>query len=139
MSINDELVILREVAPFSMLDNKKLKLLAFMSEIVFYRAGTMILKQGDKGDAVFILIDGLIDVSISPSSVTSHVREMGRHAFFGEIAVMRNTFRAATVTAKTDITALKVSKDVLCEMIADEPELGTLIADHIEKAGNTIP
>jgi hypothetical protein len=34
---------------------------------------------------------------------------------------------------------LKVSKDVLCEMIADEPELGTLIADHIEKAGYTIP
>ncbi len=137
MSIREELAVLCEVAPFSILSAKKLKLLAFVSELVTYEAGDIVLKQGDKGEAVFVLIDGRIDVSISTSGVSKRVREMGRHTFFGEIAIMKKTVRAATVRAKTDIVALKISKDVLYEIIDEEPELGTLIIDHIEKAGYT--
>jgi CRP-like cAMP-binding protein len=139
MSINHEAAILREIAPFAILDTKKLKLLAFMSKLVVYDAGEVVLRQGDKGDALFVLVEGAIEIFISTPGARPLVCEMGRHTFFGEIAVMRSSVRAATVTAKTNIAVLRISKEVLYEVIDDEPELGRLIAEHIDKSGYTIP
>jgi CRP/FNR family cyclic AMP-dependent transcriptional regulator len=135
MSIHDEISALREVPPFAMLEEKKLKLLAFVSELLTYKAGSTVLKQGEAGDAAFVLIDGLIEVSIANDDGSSFNREMGQHTFFGEIAVTKNTLRAATITAKTDIVALKISKDALYDLIAQEPDLAARISDHIEKSG----
>ena len=137
VSIKDEISILREVAPFSTLDSKKLKLLAFMSKLVDYSAGAIVVRQGDTGDSVFVLINGLVQASIARSGLPPLNCEMGEHAFFGEIAVMRGKARAATVTAKSHIVVLKISKSVLQEMIDDEPELGSRIEQHIDKAGYT--
>ena len=137
MSIKDEISVLRGVAPFSTLDNKRLKLLAFMSTLVDYNAGATIVKQGDVGDSVYVLIDGRVEASIARPGQPPLICEMGEHAFFGEIAVMRGRVRAATVTAKTHLVVLKISRTVLQEMIDAEPELGRRIEQHIEKAGYT--
>jgi CRP-like cAMP-binding protein len=137
VSIKDEISILRDVAPFSTLDNKRLKLLAFMSTLVDYSAGATVVRQGEAGDSVFVLIDGLVEASIARPGQPPLICEMGEHAFFGEIAVMRGRVRAATVTAKTHLLVLKISRDVLQEMIEAEPELGRRIDQHIEKAGYT--
>lgn len=135
MSINDEINALREVPPFALLDKSKLKLLAFVSELLNYKAGSIVLKQGETGESAFVLIDGLIEVSIANDDGSSFNREMGKHTFFGEIAVTKNTVRAATITAKTDIVALKISKDALYDLIGEEPELAARISEHIEKSG----
>ena len=137
MSIKDEISILRGVAPFSTLDNKRLTLLAFMSTLVDYNTGATVVKQGDAGDSVYVLIDGRVEASISRPGEAPLICEMGEHAFFGEIAVMRGRVRAATVTAKTHIVVLKISRNVLQKMIDAEPELGRRIEQHIEKAGYT--
>jgi CRP/FNR family cyclic AMP-dependent transcriptional regulator len=132
MSIRDEVSALREVLTFELLDEPKLKLLAFVSELMTYKAGSIILKQGETGDAAFVLIDGLIDVSITSDDNSPFHREMGRHTFFGEIAVMKNTLRAATITAKTDIVVLKISKYALHDLIAEDAEITARILHHIE-------
>lgn len=135
MSIYNEITALREVPPFVMLDENKLKLLAFVSELLTYQAGSIVLKQGETGDAAFVLINGLIEVSIESDDDSPFTREMGQHTFFGEIAVMKNTLRAATITAKTDIVVLKISKKALYDLIGEEPDLAARISDHIEMAG----
>ncbi len=138
MSIHDEITALREVPPFAMIDEKKLKLLAFVSELLTYKAGSAVLKQGEEGDAAFVLIDGLIKVSIESDDNSPFIREMGRYTFFGEIAVTKNTLRAATIMAKTDIVVLRISKKALYDLIAEEPDLATRISDHIDMAGYDI-
>jgi len=138
MSIHDEISALRDVPPFAMLDESKLKLLAFVSQLLNYKAGSVILKQGEVGESAYVLMDGLIDVSIADDDGTSSSHEMGKHTFFGEIAITKNTTRAATVTANTDIVALKISKDALFDLIAEEPDLATRISDHIEQSGYQI-
>ena len=132
MSIHDDINALREVPAFSTLGSAKLKLLAFVSELLTYKAGSIILKQGETGDAAYVVIEGLINVSITSDENPTFSREMGRHTFFGEIAVTRNSLRAATIVAKTDVVALKISKDALSDLIADEPELAKQIADYIK-------
>ncbi len=135
MSIHDEISALRDVPPFAMFDENKLKLLAFVSDRLTYKAGSTVLKQDEPGDVAFVLIEGTIEVSIAHDDGSTYNSEMGRHTFFGEIAVVKNTLRAATITAKTDIDALKISKDALYDLIAEEPELAARISDHIEKSG----
>jgi len=137
MTIHDEMIFLREVPPFAELSPAKLELLALMSERIRYVAGETILQQGDTGDAAFVLMEGVIDISIATGGVSKQVRELHRHALFGEIAVMRNTGRVATVTARTDVDVLRIPKDVLNKMIDDLPDLGRRIAEHIERAGYT--
>ncbi len=137
MTIHDEMIFLREVPPFAELNPKKLELLALMSERISYDAGEVILQQGNAGDAAYVLMEGVVDISISTGEISKHVRELHQHALFGEIAVMRNTGRAATVTARTDVDVLRIPKDVLNKMINDLPDLGKRIAEHIEKAGYT--
>ena len=135
MTIDDEMSALREVPAFAMLDKKKLKLLAFVSEIADYEAGSTVLKQGETGKHAFVLLDGQIEVSVSHDDGFSFNREMGQHTFFGEIAVMKNTLRAATITAKTNIVALKITKNTLYELIREEPDLGVRIGHQIETSG----
>lgn len=135
MSISDETAALGKIDCLSQLDAKKLKLLAFMSELVHFSAGHTIIRQGDKGEAVYVLIEGLIEASIEASGKTVYRREFGPQTFFGEIAVIKRTVRAATVTAKTDVLVLKIAAETLYRMIEDEPELGMRIAEHIERAG----
>lgn len=135
MSITDEMAALRRIDCFAQFDTTKLKLLAFMSDLVNFSAGRTIIRQGDKGDAVFVLIEGLIEASIDTDGNTVYRREFGPQTFFGEIAVLKRTARAATVTAKTDVRALKIAADTLYRMIDDEPELGIRIGEHIERAG----
>ena len=95
MSIKKETDFLRDVPPFADLDSTKLELLAFVSERLVYPAGETVLKQGGAGDSVFVLIEGLLDVYISSDGSSSHVRQLGRHAIFGEIAVIRSTVRVS--------------------------------------------
>ena len=137
MSIHDDIAALREVPPFAMLDENKLKLLAFVSEVLTYKAGLIVLKQGEAGDYAFVLLSGTIEVSIVSDDNSLLTHEMGRHTFFGEIAVTKDTLRAATITAKTDIDVLRISKKALQDLIREEPDLASRIQDHIEMSGYT--
>ena len=134
MSIRDEIKVLRDIPPFAPLDTKQLELLAYVSERLSYEPGTVMIQQGDAGDAVFVLLEGMVDVTIASEESTSHVRELGEYAFVGELAVLKGTDRTATVTVKTPVSALKISKETLLKMIEDVPDLGKRISDHMSSA-----
>lgn len=101
MTIYDEIACLQEVPPFAALSPVKQKLLAVVSEHAVYMAGDVIIVQGETGDAVYVLLDGVADVRIRSGGEDRLVRELGRNALFGEIAVMKNTPRMASVVART--------------------------------------
>ena len=135
MSIREEIKVLRAIPPFADLDDKKLELLAYMGERLSYDAGGTLIRQGDAGDAVFVVLDGIVDVTVASGEGASHVREMGEYAFLGEIAVLSSKDRTATVTARSSVSALKIPRDTLLKMIDDVPDLGRKIADHMGQAG----
>jgi CRP-like cAMP-binding protein len=138
MTIYDEIACLQEVAPFAALSPNKQKLLAIVSEHAVYMAGDVIIEQGDTGDAVFVLLDGTAEVRIASNGSERLVRELGRNALFGEIAVMKNTPRMASVVALSDVHVLRIKKEVLHAMIKDMPELGLRIDQYISGAGYAI-
>jgi len=123
MSIIDEVEALRRIPYFATMDSSKLKLLAFASHRLQVPAGGVLCRQGEPGDAAYILLEGEADVSVKADD--GHdvvVARIPKNTFIGEIAVLRNVPRTATVIAASPITALKVDKDAFFQLLRDVPQ-----------------
>ena len=64
MSLIQEVELLKNIPLFSKIDPSKLKLLAFTSERLTYGEGQVLVRQGDPGDAAYIIIEGRASVLI---------------------------------------------------------------------------
>lgn len=84
-------------------------------------AGTSVVKQGDKGDAFFVVTEGSLDVVVEDQGKTRTVAKLGRGAFFGEIAALLGESRSATVTATAPITLIRFEMPKVQGIIKDYP------------------
>lgn len=123
MLLNDEVKMLKLVPLFSGVPSAKLKLLAFTSERVSYRTGEVLCRQGDSGDAAFVLLSGRADVLVDGPTGPIKVAEIEENAIVGEIAILCDVARTATVRATTPVEALRISKDNFFKLMSDFPEM----------------
>ena len=124
MSINDDVELLRRIPMFAKVEAAKLKLLAFTSERVTYDAGQELFHQGDMADAAYIIVDGDVEVLVDTPRGPLAVATLGRNEFVGDIGVLCDIPRTATVKAATRVTTLKISKDLFFRMVTDFPAMG---------------
>ena len=92
-------------------------------------AGTEIVKQGDLGDRFYIIEDGEVTVSKDDRTVAA----LGRGDFFGEIALLREIPRTATVTARTNTSLYALERDDFLEAVTGHPQ-STDAADAVTRA-----
>lgn len=123
MLLNDEVKMLRQVPLFAGVSPAKLKLLAFTSERVAYRAGDVLFQQGDIGDSAVVILAGRADVLVDGAQGPFKVAELGENAIVGEIAILCDIARTATVKAQTEVEALRIGKDNFLKLLADFPEM----------------
>ena len=123
MSLAEEVELLKRIPLFANIDTSKLKLLAFTSERVRFPAGQVLCRQGEIGRAAFIIIGGEADVIIDTENGPLTVASVGRNDFVGEIAILCDVPRTATVQARTDVTALVIAKDQFFRMITEFPQM----------------
>jgi len=123
MSLESEVQSLREVPMFRGVEGARLKLLAFASERVSYAAGQVLFSQGDPSDAAYVILEGSANVVIDTPTGSLKVAELGRNAIVGEMGVISDAPRSATVVANKDLVALRVGKDVFLGMIKEFPQV----------------
>lgn len=123
MSLQQEVDLLRKIPMFAKIEPAKLKLLAFTSERLSYSDGDVLFRQGDAGDAAFVIISGQAEISIATDEGPFVVARLSDHDFVGEIAILCDVPRTATVTAVTNLEALCISKDLFFRMIKEFPEI----------------
>lgn len=133
MSINEEVDALRRIPLFSNLEPSKLKLLAFTSERLTYAKGQTIFRQGDMGDAAYIVLEGQADVMIGTIDSQRKVATIGKHSIIGEIAVLCDVPRTATVVASDRLVALKISKDLFLRMVKEFPQMAVEIMRELAR------
>lgn len=124
MSLANDVEVLRSIPIFAKIEPAKLKLLAFTSERLEFMDGDELCHQGDFGDAAYIILDGQADVLVDTPNGALKVAEVGRNDIIGEIAILCDVPRTATVTANTDLATLKISKDNFFQLLGQFPQIG---------------
>ena len=127
MSINEEVELLRQIPLFAKIEPSKLKLLAFTSERLKFKADEELFHQGDIGDSAYIVIGGQADVIRSTDRGEVVVSTVKRNDIVGEVAILCDVPRTASVKAKEDLEVLKISKDLFFRMISEFPQMSVEI------------
>jgi len=127
MSMQEEVELLKNIPLFAKIDPSKLKLLAFASERLTYAVDDILFDQGDIGDAAYIIIGGEAEVLVATPGGPLVVATLKQNEIVGEIAILCNVPRTATVRAKTQLTALRVTKDLFFSLVVEFPEIAVEI------------
>ena len=124
MSLTKDMEVLRNIPLFAKVEPAKLKLLAFTSERLEYMSGDELFHQGDYGDAAYIILEGEADVMVDTPSGAVKVATLAKNDIIGEIAVLCDVPRTATVVAHGDLETLRVSKDRFFHLVTQFPQVG---------------
>jgi CRP-like cAMP-binding protein len=127
MQLRDEVELLRRVPLFSGVAPAKLKLLAFTSDRVSFDSGQVLFKQGDPGDAAYVVLAGSADVLVSSQSGEIKVATLEPNSIVGEIAILCDVARTATVRANEPLETLRIRKDHFLKLLAEFPEMAVEI------------
>ena len=123
MSLNVEVEALRRVPIFKEIDPAKLRILAFISERVSFKPGEHLFHEGEPGDAAYIIMEGVADVVKSTDQGDLTVASLRESDMVGEIAIICDVPRTATVVASTDLNVLTISKENFLKFMTDFPDM----------------
>jgi CRP/FNR family cyclic AMP-dependent transcriptional regulator len=155
---DEVLQFFKKVALFKNISQDNLLLLSESIQYQKYRAGEAIIREGEKGDSLFFLLQGQVSVTKKMSLFSTHEEknELDKaliklkdsdYAFFGEMAICgEGEVRSATVTAETDCTLGEISSDTIHEMVKNHCDFGlkfyqnlaTILAARLRKANRDI-
>ena len=135
--LNAEVDLLRRVPLFAGIDPSRLKLLAYTSDVVTYRQAQVLFKRGDVGDAAYVIIKGDAEVIVPSGNDEIPIAVLHDGDFVGEIAILCDTPRTATVRAKSELKALRIRKEPFFELLHQFPEMAVemtrLLAERLTR------
>ena len=131
MSLTTDVEVLRNIPLFAKVEPAKLKLLAFTSERLEYMSGDELFHQGDYGDAAYIILEGEANVLVDTPQGAVKVATLGRNDIIGEIAVLCDVPRTATVVAQSNLETLRVSKDGFFHLVTQFPQVAIEVMSEI--------
>lgn len=123
MTLDAEVDALRRVPLFRGIDATKLRLLAFISDRSHFAPGEHLCNQGDEGDSAFIILDGEAEIRVRTGDSERTVARVGEHSIVGEIAILCDVPRTATVVAATEMDVLTISKDGFLSLLKEFPDM----------------
>lgn len=109
-----------------------------MSQLRF-SAGEIVFHQGDSGDGVYLLLKGIVDAVIKlPGGRQKRVQTLFPGAFFGEMALMDDGERAASIQVVEDAECLKLSKSDYQSLMNQSPQVAFKVLNNIGGAFQTL-
>jgi CRP/FNR family cyclic AMP-dependent transcriptional regulator len=127
VSLKQEYELLRQVPFFAEIEPAKLKLLAFMSQRVGFDDGKLLCRQGDVGDAAYLIIEGEADIILEGPAGPITVATLGANDIVAEMAILTGAPRNATVRAKGRLVTLRIAKDPFLRMVREFPTMAVSI------------
>jgi CRP-like cAMP-binding protein len=105
---------------FEELSKKELTELARVTDDLEVAAGTVLCREGQSGSEFFVIMDGDVEVTKNGRRVKTG---SGAGEFFGEIALIADIPRTATVTAKTPVRLFVLTARAFWSMLDDFPSI----------------
>jgi CRP-like cAMP-binding protein len=110
---------LSEVPMFQACARRDLQTLGRRGDTVAIEAGDVLVREGTRGNEVYVVIDGKVEVSRDGIGIA----ELGPGEYFGELAVLDPGLRDATVTATTSGEVFVIGRREFHALVIEVPEL----------------
>jgi len=111
-----------------MLDSEGRRRLLASAEPKTYQDGDSIVLEGEPGDALYIIVNGIASVVADDLGQEKEVAELTDGAFFGEMAVITDQPRSASVRALGELSALRIPKQAVLDILNDYPKVREVVA-----------
>ena len=119
---------LKDVPFFSSLSKRELTTVAQQMEEIDIPEGKQLVREGDFGHEFFLIVDGTAEVVRGGARIA----ERGPGEFFGEMALLDEERRTATVTAKSPMRVLVMTRQNFRALDGTAPEVHATVAEAIE-------
>jgi CRP-like cAMP-binding protein len=127
MDLSAEVTLLSQVPMFREVEPSRLKLLAFGSQRLRFDDGELLFRQGQDADAAYLVVEGDVDVLVSGPDDEMLVARMGPGCVIGEMGVLCDTRRTATVRARGDLVALRIPGEIFRDMLHEFPGMALAV------------
>ena len=111
--------LIKQVPLFAQCSRKELAEVASIADEIDLPAGKELIREGGRGREFFVLLDGTVDVQKDER----RIRELKGGDFFGEIALVSDAPRTATVTTSSPVRALVVSDRSFRSLLRHSPSI----------------
>jgi CRP/FNR family transcriptional regulator, cyclic AMP receptor protein len=116
---NEKVELIRRAPLFSECSRRELEQIAQIADEIDLSEGKEMTRQGSRGQEFFVLLEGEADVTKDGTSIN----RLGPGDFFGEIALVEDTPRTATVTATSPVRALVITDRSFKRLLDEQPEI----------------
>ncbi len=134
---NDRIELIKRIPIFETLSENEILQISEKLIEHEYEKETIIIKQNDAGDSMFILTEGLSEVFISTDSGSNlKVGQLVPGDFFGEMSLLTGEKRMATIIASTDVLIYEIPKDAISRLLNTRIDFADEIANIIVQRQN---
>jgi CRP-like cAMP-binding protein len=120
---DEKLELLQGIPLFARFDHKHLERLGMLTEEVDVPAGKVLIRQGELGDDLMVLVKGIVAVERDGEKIN----KLGPGEFFGEIALLERGPRTATVTTETPCRLLVLNHRSFHSLMDEFPEVAASV------------
>ena len=125
------ITFLLETPMFEMLEPTEIMEIIHIVEVEMYQAGDMVFKEGDTGDAWFVLYRGGVDVLKHGRDGEKKITALGPKACFGEISILDGSPRSASISANEDSVVFRVPRDAFHELVERDHLVAYKLLHHM--------
>jgi len=121
--------VLRRVPLFAGLDDRELERIAERFQERTFREGAVVLEEGASGTSFFVIGEGNASVSVAGELITN----LGPGDYFGEMAVLDEGVRSASVTAATDLRSYFLTPWDFRPLVEEHPPLAWALLKNLAR------
>ncbi len=139
MTSMDKVAFLKKVPLFKDLKEKQLKLVANRMVERKFKAGDVIVKQGTGGEGFFMIFEGSAEAVFENSKGEKVVvNSFEATDFFGELALLSEGTRTASIIAKQDVTTQAITRWDFRAILMEDAEMAVTILEELAKRFRTL-
>ena len=124
---------LNGVSIFAPLSDEEIEKLANVSTSRVYAPNEPIVRIGQQGNSMFVIIRGTVKVQIPEKGYQKTINTLGENDFFGEMSLLTGEPRSANVIAVEEAEVLRIDKSGIKPLFESNPELVQSISELVEE------
>ncbi len=126
--------ILKNIPFFSELSEEDLQQIAEKVKMEYFPADHVIFNEGDTGEIMYVIKRGQVQV-IREKAILATLND---NAFFGEMALVSDEPRNATIKTVTDVEALTLGKEDFKHLLETNPSIASTVSYEVVKRANVL-